>query len=371
MGMGAKALTSAPPVLPTGYLPVSDPGPATTMRNSWPMSSCRSRRRSAAREHRDVRAHVRAGQRLADDVGAFEVRPLSTRVAVRTGGAGAVDLDRPRGTQLSAGVGGDAVRTHSRPSSGDGERGTLPDELSNHVDERGGRLRGRAGVERRLRVVLDGELDHLRHLRSVHAVEQHESHVDAARDTGRGDYLAALDYAVRGVVRAELLERRLADPVRRCIETVEDPRGREVDGARADARRPCRRRVHRTEPRTISSDWSSVSLRPPGTTTTSGFGTSANDCRRDERRSAGVVDDRAGLGRDEHDLVAGHIGEDLERPDDVEHREVRVERECDLHRASSGVGCGACHAFMLALWGLPRFGRHPSDLGTDVPPEAS
>ena len=50
-----------------------------------------------------------------------------------------------------------------------------------------------------------------------------------------------------------------------------------------------------------------------------------------------------------HDLVAGHVGEDLERADDVEHREVRVEGECDLHGASlSGVvgggGCRDCQA---------------------------
>ena len=29
--MGAKALTLAPPVFPTGYFPVSDPGPASTL----------------------------------------------------------------------------------------------------------------------------------------------------------------------------------------------------------------------------------------------------------------------------------------------------------------------------------------------------
>ena len=34
MVMGAKALTSAPPVLPTGYLPVTDPGAATMIRKS-------------------------------------------------------------------------------------------------------------------------------------------------------------------------------------------------------------------------------------------------------------------------------------------------------------------------------------------------
>ncbi len=50
------------------------------------------------------------------------------------------------------------------------------------------------------------------------------------------------------VVRAELLERRLADPVRRCVEAVEDPGDGEVDGAGADARRPRRRRVHGAEP---------------------------------------------------------------------------------------------------------------------------
>ena len=76
--------------------------------------------------------------------------------------------------------------------------------------------------------------------------------------------------------------------------------------------------------------------------------------RGDEPGPAGVVDDRTRLGGDEHDLVAGHVGEDLEGSDDVEHREVRVEGEGDLHLASSGlgaVGSGACHALILGLRG--------------------
>ena len=62
-----------------------------------------------------------------------------------------------------------------------------------------------------------------------------------------------------------------------------------------------------------------------------GLGDVGERLRGDQRRPAGVVDHRARFGGDEDDLVARHVGEDLERPDDVEDREVRVERECDLH----------------------------------------
>ncbi len=53
-----------------------------------------------------------------------------------------------------------------------------------------------------------------------------------------------------------------------------------------------------------------------------------------ETGAAGVVGNRPGLGRHEDDVVAGHVGEHLEGPDDVEHREVRIEGQCDLHRSS-------------------------------------
>ena len=50
---GRKALTSAPPVLPMGYLPDHDPGAATRVRNTCPATSCalwvRTAKRSMAR----------------------------------------------------------------------------------------------------------------------------------------------------------------------------------------------------------------------------------------------------------------------------------------------------------------------------------
>ena len=176
MGMGANALTSAPPVLPTRVLAgdrsgCGDDDPEQLADELVPVVAAQRRR-----EHREVRAHVRAGHRLAEDVGAFEVRPLGARVAGRTCGAGGVELGGPRGAQPGAGVGREGVRVHREPPVVvGGERGALADALLDEVDERGGRLGGRAGVEGRLRVVLDGELDHLRHLRSVHAVEQDEA----------------------------------------------------------------------------------------------------------------------------------------------------------------------------------------------------
>ena len=62
----------------------------------------------------------------------------------------------------------------------------------------------RARVERRLRVVLDAELDRLRHLRARDLRGEHERHVDAGRHAGRGDHLALLDHARLVGRRAEL-----------------------------------------------------------------------------------------------------------------------------------------------------------------------
>jgi hypothetical protein len=65
-----------------------------------------------------------------------------------------------------------------------------------------------------------------------------------------------------------------------------------------------------------------------------------------------VVDNGTDLRGHEHDVIARDVGEDLEGPDDVEHREVRIQRKRDLHGASSGLeafGRGAEGGFTVAL----------------------
>src|SRR3954470_2405971 len=69
-----------------------------------------------------------------------------------------------------------------------------------------GRLLGRTGVERRLRVVLDAELDRLGDLGAGEVARKGERHVDAGRDAGGGDHLALFDHTSLDRPCAELGE---------------------------------------------------------------------------------------------------------------------------------------------------------------------
>src|SRR5437763_16049487 len=60
----------------------------------------------------------------------------------------------------------------------------------------GGRLAGRARVERWLRVILDAQLDRLRHLLARPPPRELERHVDAGRDARGGDDLPVEDHAL-------------------------------------------------------------------------------------------------------------------------------------------------------------------------------
>ena len=76
IGIGANALTLAPPVLPTGYAGQrtgrGDDEPEHLADDLVPVAAP-----ERGGEHRDVGPHVRPGHRLAQDVRAFEVRPLA------------------------------------------------------------------------------------------------------------------------------------------------------------------------------------------------------------------------------------------------------------------------------------------------------
>src|SRR5271154_2946574 len=71
------------------------------------------------------------------------------------------------------------------------------------------RRASRIAVERRLRVVLDPDLDRLSHGVARDAADEMQRHVDAGGDAGRRDYLAVLDAALGsrgGAALAQLLE---------------------------------------------------------------------------------------------------------------------------------------------------------------------
>src|SRR4051812_43435433 len=57
-------------------------------------------------------AHVGAGHRLAEDVGALQVQPLGLRVTDGTGGPGGVEFGGPGLAHTAAGIGRDGVGVH-------------------------------------------------------------------------------------------------------------------------------------------------------------------------------------------------------------------------------------------------------------------
>ena len=133
------------------------------------------------------------------------------------------------------------------------------------------RLVERTGVERRLRVVLDAELDALRVLVAGDARRQRESHVDARRHSGRGHDLALLHDAPTGRDRAVLLQPLERRPVRRRLLALEQPGRREQHRARAHRGRPRRwsRRSRGSIPAAPRRVSSARVANPPGTTSTS------------------------------------------------------------------------------------------------------
>ena len=93
------------------------------------------------------------------------------------------------------------------------------------------------GVQRRLGVVLDSELDRLRDLVAVDLLDETQRHVDSGGDAGRGDDLALLDHAGRtGLAPSSPAGRGLASGSWR--DAVEEPRGGEEQCPGADGGGP-------------------------------------------------------------------------------------------------------------------------------------
>jgi hypothetical protein len=180
-----------------------------------------------------------------------------------------------------------------------------------------------------LRVILDRQLHTLCDGRTVDAVEQRESHVGATGHPGGRDHLSTLDDALVGVASAERFELLLSRPVRGCVHAVEDPRGGQIQRTGTHAGGPRGRGVDLAEPLHKSIVPVGEQLARHDDDVRSGH--LGEGGRRDERAVPSVVGHRPGVAGHEHDVVPWDVGEHLERPDDVEDRESRVERERDLH----------------------------------------
>src|SRR5205085_403528 len=90
-----------------------------------------------------------------------------------------------------------------------------PTALAQQRDDLRGRLLRRAGVERRLRVVLDAELDRLSDGLAGDPGDERERHVDPGGDAGGADDLAVEDDALADGVRPERAQRLEREPVAR------------------------------------------------------------------------------------------------------------------------------------------------------------
>jgi hypothetical protein len=164
----------------------------------------------------------------------------------------------------------------------------------------------------------------------VHAVEQRERHVDAARNSRGGDHLALLDHSLLGVAGAEPFELVSPCPVGGGVESLEDPGSGQVERAGAHACGPGGAGVHLAEP--FNDSIVSVGEQLAGDDDDIGGGHIGERRRRHEGAAPRVVDHRSGLAGHEHHLVSGHVRQHLERPDDVEGGELGIEGELDLHR---------------------------------------
>ena len=88
MGMGATALTLAPPVLPSGYRRIRRAGTGDEEADELPGDLVAVTVSPSVAQHGQVGAHVGDGQRLAEDVGPFEVGPFDGGVAGSSSVAG-------------------------------------------------------------------------------------------------------------------------------------------------------------------------------------------------------------------------------------------------------------------------------------------
>ncbi len=123
-----------------------------------------------------------------------------------------------------------------------------PSSTADHLDHLRRRLLGRAGVVRRVGVVLDAELDRLGDILSRHARREVKRHVDSRGDPGGRDHLAVLDDALGDRLGAELRQGVAVDPVARRPLALEDARRPEDERPRADRGRPGRRLVRAANP---------------------------------------------------------------------------------------------------------------------------
>ena len=175
-----------------------------------------------------------------------------------------------------------------------------------------------AGVERRLRVVLDHQLAGLGRGPVDEHLDEPQRHVDAARHAGGGDDppVEVLDDPVARRRRAVLGQRVAARPVRRRRQPVEQPGGGRARATGAHRRRERGRLVGRRAPSRARARRASAARvpTPPGNTTTSGVGSSSNVASTSMPRKPLSRAHDAALVADERDVEAGDALQHLVGP---------------------------------------------------------
>src|SRR5712691_10684749 len=253
------------------------------------------------------------------------------------------------------------TRSPSRLRRGGGgaclEPGPQPFAKLGH-DVRRGRL-WRARREGRLRIILDAELDALRHLVSGDSRGQSQGHVDARRDPRRGDDLALHDHPLQRGARAQLAERVEGRPVRGRLQPLEKAGGAEQERAGAGRGRPLAGRVRLADPvqQGIGSHERAraEAARHHDDLRMRHGGEGLVSHQRDLLRVGAV---RAGRDSDEAHPGAGEAREHLVGTNGVQSGEAVEERDGDVHgvslASSREAACRACREPAVAAMPLIR-----------------
>ena len=168
---------------------------------------------------------------------------------------------------------------------------------------------------------------------------ERERHVDAGRDAGRRDDLAALDDALLNGIGAELCQVAHGAPVGGGVHALQQAGRRQHERAGAHRGGPLRRGMDSTHPVELAagrSSWRACRGRraPPARRRWT-----RRRRRRPRRRPCPCRCGTSALLADEDDLRTGEAGEHLVRADGVEGGETVEESDGDLHALSlSGSG---------------------------------
>src|SRR5919202_1653902 len=216
-----------------------------------------------------------------------------------------------------------------RPAASGGDGGPAGEQRAGDLS---GCARRGTGCVRRLRRVLESELDRLGRRVPGDLPGERERHVDAGRDARGGDVLAVAHHSFVDGDGPEGRQLLADQPVRRRTPARQQPGGGEQQGPGADRRRPGARAVGPAQPPSYGAVVHvGVLPRAAGHDDDVGLGHFPEGRVRDQTQAADLVHNRARLLRDQDDVRTGQVTQDVVRPHDVQGGEALAEQDRDLH----------------------------------------